>query len=232
MADVDSSPRRTVAQICAAAGLSVEGTGLSGADLTPPAYFDRLAAQGQYARAIRFLAHALPKRAAVWWGCLCVWHTARPDPTDLVAAVLRGALHWLQDPAEETRRAVERPARTLTLRQPAGCLGMAVFWSGGSMSAPHLPVVAPRPFLTARAVAGAVLTAAARPESFAARQQLRREFLAIGRRVAEGRSLWTSRGEPARPAVSPPETNGRPEAGNVLAAAEVDLVAPVNEVVP
>jgi hypothetical protein len=171
----------------------------------------------------------------VWWGCLCVWHVVRPDPPDDVAAILHAALRWLQDPLEENRRALERPARALSPREPAGCLGMAVFWSGGSMAAPHLPVVAPNPFLTARAVAGAVLTAAARPEVFAVRQQLRREFLAIGRQVAEGKNLWTPPREPDRLAAGMAETEGKRADGRLLqvapAATEPVLPAAVSEVV-
>ena len=105
MADQASSPRLDAAAICSAAGFpegSLEG---ADADRTPSEYFDQLVSQEQYVKAVQFLAHALPKRAAVWWGCLCVWHVARPEPPELVATVLRGALRWVLEPSEENRRA-------------------------------------------------------------------------------------------------------------------------------
>ena len=46
----------------------------------PRAYFQALVGQGLYRDAVQFAAHWLPKPAAVWWGCLCVWASARPNP--------------------------------------------------------------------------------------------------------------------------------------------------------
>ena len=34
----------------------------------------------EYTDAVRFLAHALPKREAVWWACLCVRKAAGANP--------------------------------------------------------------------------------------------------------------------------------------------------------
>src|SRR5438105_3542307 len=48
-------------------------------DLTPWQFLGRLLANEKYPDAIRFLVHMLPKRRAVWWGCLCVRSVSRPD---------------------------------------------------------------------------------------------------------------------------------------------------------
>jgi hypothetical protein len=36
----------------------------------------RLEARGFLVEAARLVAHALPKREAVWWACMCAAHTA------------------------------------------------------------------------------------------------------------------------------------------------------------
>src|SRR5262249_59914719 len=48
---------------------------------------DHLEAAGFLTEATRLIAHALPKREAVWWACMCAIHTAPADlpPADRVA---------------------------------------------------------------------------------------------------------------------------------------------------
>ncbi len=41
-----------------------------------PEALDRLTAGGFLIEATRLVAHALPKREAVWWACMCAIHTA------------------------------------------------------------------------------------------------------------------------------------------------------------
>jgi hypothetical protein len=189
---------RTAAEICRDLDLQDPARRLLSPDLTPRQFFERLVEQQEYADAVRFLAHALPKRLAVWWGCLCVWHVYRLEPPESVAAALDAALAWVLDPSEEHRRAAEAPAMVAELKSPAGCLAMAACWSGGSMAPPDLPVVPTPPDLTARLVGGAVLLAAAQraPRLDAFYQQ----FLALGRDVARGKN---------RPAASRGRTGSR-----------------------
>lgn len=159
-------------------------------ELSTPEFFDILVNNEEWTDAIRFLAHALPKRAAIWWGSLCVWHVYQPAPTEPVRRVLEAAAAWVRQPDECNRRLAEAALRVAGTGTPAGCLGMAVFWSGGSITPVGLPAVEPPPFVTARAVAGAVLLAAAGAGESAQRIQCRREFLAVGRDVARGRNRW------------------------------------------
>lgn len=139
---------------------------------------------------MRFLAHALPRRTAIWWGCLCLWQVARPEPAEAMRAALAVAVRWVQEPSEDNRRAADAPARAAGLGTAARCLAKAVFWSGGSLAPPHFPPVVPKPFLTAKAVAGAVLLAAAHSGPADVRRLRRREFLAVGREVAVGKVPW------------------------------------------
>jgi hypothetical protein len=186
---------RTVEEICQGIELRGDARRLLHDDLTPPEFFDLLVEKQQYNDAIRFLAHALPKRLAIWWGCLCLWQQSRPGPEAKTAAVLAAACRWVFEPTEANRRAAEAPGRSAGLDSAAGCLGMAIFWSGGSMGRADLPLVPPPATLAHQALAGAVLLAAATSGPAKVRGLRRREFLALGRDVAAGRALWFE-GEP------------------------------------
>jgi hypothetical protein len=154
----------------------------------PREYFERLCREEQYDLAIEFLAHALPARAAAWWGCLCLWNVARPAPPPPVDAALAAALGWVLDPTEEQRRAAESAAADAD-DLPAGHLAQAVFFSGGSLIAPNLPVVEPPPFHAQRAVAGAILLAAG--QTALARDEQLRMFCNWGADVADGKIHWS-----------------------------------------
>lgn len=168
------------------------GRSLLEAGQSPTKFFDLLVAREECADAIRFLAHALPKRVAIWWGCLCLWHVSRPAPAGDVASVLDAAVRWVHEPSEHCRRAAEKAGRVAGIDTPAGCLGLAIFWSGGSMAPAGSPTVAPAPRLTARVLAGGLIMAAARAGKIHQRVLCRREFLALGRELACGRNLWTA----------------------------------------
>ena len=153
--------------------------------LTPRQFFDALAAVPALADdAIRFLAVALPKREAVWWGVLCV-KEALPTPVDVDARAIACAEGWAKEPSEGHRRSAETAANAAGYGTAAGSLAAAVFWSGGSIAPANLPPVAPREELTGVAVAGAVLLASAGardgPEAAKAR------FVALGAEVAAGK---------------------------------------------
>ncbi len=135
--------------------------------------------------AVRLAAHALPKREAVWWACMCA--RAVPDPalapTDLAA--LDAAERWVRRPDEAARRTAEAAAHKTQFRSPEAWAAMGAFWSGGSMAPEGQPVVPPAEHLTGVAVAGAVVLSAVRvrPE----RQEARfLRFLDAARDIAAG----------------------------------------------
>src|SRR5262245_56949863 len=188
---VHGVPHRSAAAVGATIDFRGSGRALLRDDLTPRQFFDLLVEKEEFEDAIRFLAHALPKRAAVWWGCLCLWQESRPEPVAPVRAAIEAAVRWVLEPSDDNRRTADAPARAAGIDTAAGCLAKAVFWSGGSLLPPHLPPVLPKPFLTAKAVAGAVLLAAAHSGTADVRRLRRREFLTIGREVAGGKNRWT-----------------------------------------
>lgn len=179
----------TAAEICARFPLGDEAKQRLDAGMTPRQFLERLIEGRHDTDAVRFLAHALPKREAVWWACLCARRVAGADPAPAVEEALQAAERWAADPSEENRRAALPRAEAAGWGTPAGCAAAASFWSGGSLSPPDLPAVPPGDDLTAQGVAGAVLLATVATDPARAPENLR-AFLALGSAVADGTNRW------------------------------------------
>lgn len=147
--------------------------------------FTALVAAGCHTEASRLLAHALPRREAVWWACMCARHTA---PAALPAPdrrALEAAEAWVFRGEDKDRRAGFEQAQEGNFASPEAWAAVAAFWSGDSMAPPGQAPVPPAPHLAGAAVAGSVLLAAVRdaPERREARL---RQFLDSGREIAGG----------------------------------------------
>jgi hypothetical protein len=195
----------TAADVCKNFELKDDARPLLKGGQTPREFLDVLLAHKKHAAAIDFLAHALPPREAVWWGCLCLQQATRSALPPVEMDAEKAAARWVLDPSEENRKAAQGPGEAAKVGTPAGCLAMAAAWTGGSLAppipqvhakAPPIPPVPPGPFLPARAVAGAVLLAAAKAEP-ARIVDTQRLFVELGIGVAEGRFVW--------PDVKPPK---------------------------
>lgn len=127
----------------------------------PPADFIRLLLKNnQFFAAIKFIAHALPKREAIWWACLAVKKSlADPAPAPQLGA-LNAAEQWVIAPSEEKRLQAKAWSEKTGQKSAASWVATAVFWSGGSMAKPGEPDIMPPPCLYAHAVAGAISMAA------------------------------------------------------------------------
>lgn len=146
---------------------------------------DRLEAAGFLLEASRLLAHALPKREAVWWACMCAAHTAPADLPELDRQARETAEHWVRQQTDPLRRTAMQQAEAGGFTTPEAWAAVAAFWSGDSMAPEGQPAVPPAPHLTGTAVAGAVALAAARDAP--ARQATRlKRFLESGRNIAAG----------------------------------------------
>lgn len=178
--------------------------------LTPRAYFERLLQNGHLAEARRILAHTLPKRRALWWACLCAQDAYQDDLPQSVARAIEVVTRYVRDPSEPNRREAERVGRSLPPNRLEGCLAMAVFFSQGSVSLPHLPMVPPRPFVTGRLVGVCVYLASVTRSAAHYKDHLR-QYLAVGVDIARGQNLWQDPGnepkriDPASPASVPNE---------------------------
>ena len=182
---VSARPVRGAADLAKPLALSDAAKALLTPEHTPRQYFDVLAAQPALAEdAIRFLAVALPKRESVGWALACV-RAAVPKPSPAEAKAIASAEAWVKDPSEVNRRACGNAAEGAGHGTAPGCLANAAFWSGGSLSAPHLPPAPPRDDLTAIAVTAAVLLAAVIDPANAPAHRSR--FVALGADIASGR---------------------------------------------
>lgn len=146
---------------------------------------DALLAAGRMADALRLIAHALPKREAVWWACMCARAVPALEPNPLDAEALVAAELWVRRPDEPSRRGTMEVAQKGGFRSAESWAAVAAFWSGGSMSAEGQPEVLPPGHLTGVAVVGAIMMAAVRhkPERAAARFA---RFVAAARDIAAG----------------------------------------------
>jgi hypothetical protein len=139
--------------------------------------------------AVRFVAHALPKREAVWWALLCAREAAGDAPSADVRAALDATDVWVRHPADEQRRAAMAAAQKATFQTAAGCAGLAAFLSGGSLSVPGQPEVPPGPFLTAKAVTGGVSIASIGVDPKTAPERFRR-YVEQGLHIGDQAGAW------------------------------------------
>ena len=176
---------RSAAELCSKFELTPAGRALLGDAMSPEQFLDALVAGGLYADAIAFLTRALPKREAVWWACTCARETTMPEPPERVDAALQAAEAWVYKPNEERRREAQGAAEAAGFDSPESWAAVAAFWSGGSITPPDAPAVAPADDMTAKAVAGAVMLAAVRREPERADERYRL-FIEKGRDIADG----------------------------------------------
>lgn len=111
-----------------------------------------------------FIAHALPMRESIWWSAN-VLELRWDDWNDLERNTLEQCKKWVLEPQEPQRRLIEQRIAILGHSCAVGWLAQAVFWNGNnSITAIDQPVVLPVAYLYAKAVSGAVNTAALVPE--------------------------------------------------------------------
>lgn len=188
-AELTKVAAKTAAEIWAQYEPSAATTGFRRNGQTPRQFVDLLIQAGQYLDAIDFLAHALPKREAVWWACLGVRHALGTELPPQSFAALKAAVEWVLEPDEPRRRAAEAAGEAADFSTPAGCAALAVFGSGGSLTPANLPEVPPEPFMTAKAVAGSVAMASLQCEP-PTLPDLQRELVELGLAIAEGKVTW------------------------------------------
>ncbi|MGG5820956.1 DUF6931 family protein [Falsiroseomonas sp. HW251] len=150
----------------------------------PAEAMDCLAAAGFLSEAVKIAAHALPKREAVWWACMCARHTAPKDVPSL-EAICQAAEAWVRSQTEDARYAAFRLAEANGLDTPEAWAAVGAFWSGDSMSAPEAPKVPPAPHLAGLAVAGSVNLSSIRGDVLLRDARVAR-FLDSARDIARG----------------------------------------------
>jgi hypothetical protein len=179
---------QTTEQLGSVCGLGDEARLLLRPGLPPREFVSLLMEHGHFADAARFVAHALPKREAVWWAWVCARRMPGPPPSPAAKASLDAAEKWIAQPTEENRRAAMAAAEAAGFDTAAGCASLAAFLSGPSLAPPEAPAVPPGPYESAKVVAGAITLAAVKEPEKAAENF--RAFLQQGLDVTARIKLW------------------------------------------
>ncbi len=163
--------------------------------------------------AVQVVAHALPRREAVWWACLCADHTSPADLAEGDRVARHAAEEWVRFHTDLLRRRSMDRAEEAGFRTPECWAAVAAFWAEGSLAPLGKPTVTPAPHLTGTAVTAALRISSVRGDPAKEKPRLRL-FLRSGRKIASG--------EPGRSAEETFTTAQAPEA-------EVRHVAPACE---
>jgi hypothetical protein len=105
------------------------------ANWTPAAYLDRLLEHDLPRDARHFLAHALPRRRALWWACLCARDVREFAAEPALSYMIDIAAQFVRSPAESTRREAERVMKSHALNSFTSQLAAAVFLPAGDSHA-------------------------------------------------------------------------------------------------
>lgn len=198
----DPADIATAAELCTACRIRLKPLAKTLLDEhdTPQEFYRALRQHDCLADARRILAHALPKRRALWWGCLVSSDLNRHEPVSAIEQVLPDVIQYVTRPNEASRRLALEMGKRVGVNTLAGTLAMATFFSAGSVSLPGLPEVPPRPFVTGRLIGVTVYLASVMRDAAHYKDHLR-AYLDIGELVAQGQLLWH-----AEHAVQPPDT--------------------------
>lgn len=175
----------TAAEICANFQLDDAARKLLRDGMNPQDFVTALIEKKRYIDAIDFMAHALPVREGIWWGCLCLQHACGDnlEPPDRIAAT--AAVEWLMRPTEQNRAAAKAPGLAAEPVSPAGALAMAASLTGGSIHPPELPFKPPPPFAPQGAVARAVKLASIKGDPVLI-AKMQRSYVELALEVAAG----------------------------------------------
>jgi hypothetical protein len=155
---------RAPADLAAVAKLGKEAMALLTPELSHRAFVQKMTDAGQHQDAVRYIAHALPKREGVWWAWVTAKRAAGPEPAPKIKESLDATEKWIAQPTDPNRRTAFEKAEAADLGTPAGCTGAAAFFAGESMAPPNVQAVPPGEFDTAKAIAGAVMMAVVEKE--------------------------------------------------------------------
>jgi len=175
----------TAAEICARFPLTREVRALMQDGMGPLPFIDALMAQKQYIAGIEFLAHALPPREALWWGCLCFQHACGSEMAAADKAAVTAAVQWMLRPGDTTRGAAKVPAEAAGPASVAGILAMAAYQTGPGFASPGGPSVPVPPFAAARSIANAVKLACTKSDP-ARIIETQKSYVELGVGVAAG----------------------------------------------
>lgn len=168
------------AQLAAEAGLPPDQRPAAG--VAPAAWVAQLKQAGNLQLAVKIIGLALPRMEAIAWAAAVVGDGVDQHSLPVARRLLLDAtLRWLDDPSDEHRWSLYHSAEKGEDDWPEKLLGLAAFFSGGSIGPEEIEPILPAPFLTGELASGAVLLAAASASNPAAGLAM---ALALGEQVA------------------------------------------------
>ncbi len=156
---IAKTPDSPLRQLCERAKVGDAAKALLTGEPSTKEFIAQLVEKELFRDAIRLIAHLLPKREAIGWGCLCVRHILATQKDMALPNVQIAAERWVSTPNEENRWAAKQTADKEDPKTPSGLLAMAVFFAGPSMAPPNLQAVPPPEYAASEVVAGAVVLA-------------------------------------------------------------------------
>lgn len=191
-----------VAQVTSVAELEPPAQALQRPAFGPREYLSALIEEEHFADAVKFLAHLLPRREAVWWAWMCAKKGLGKAPVREEHAALAATEKWIAEPTDDNRRATLEAANAATLESPAGCAALGAFLAGGSLAPAGMAEVPPPRYAAAKAVFGSLVFSAVTVEPEKAPEKFRK-FLDYGLELADRIELWDSLDRAARAAGAP-----------------------------
>jgi hypothetical protein len=157
----------------------------------PQAYFDALRDEGRGDVAALVMASSLPRHEAIAWVTKALPNPSEDDPDYRSRRlILDAARRWVDEPDDVNRRAVYALAESADTQWPETLLGLAIFFSGGSIAPEDLDPVTADPSVSAHLAAAALQTAAI--EQLPADNGVLARALDLGNQVAiRGREALT-----------------------------------------
>ncbi len=136
--------------------ISPEARELIAAEMTPVGLFTQLLNEELDADARRVLACAMPRRRALWWGCLTAWDALGKLAEGTPARVLRGVASYVAQPCDEHWRDVAGAGRGVKRASLLGCLIYGTYVAHGTVCPPGKPRVPAPPHVFGRLIESAV----------------------------------------------------------------------------
>jgi len=164
----------------------------------PAELFEELLAADLDPDARRVLACALPRRRALWWGCLYAWDALGKLAAGTGAEALRAVAAYVAQPCDEHWRDVARIGRNVKRASLLGCLIYGTFVAHGTVCPPDKPRVPAPPHVFGRLIESAVYLAAVSKDVRQYRRHLR-AYLLLGRQLAGGPPPWNHAVSPGEP---------------------------------
>lgn len=178
----------TAEDVCVRFDVPGEAKALLRSGIEPLQFLEALAAKKLYIAGIDFLAHALPPREGIWWGCLCFQHACGNEMSAADKAAVTAAVQWVLQPNDHSRGAAKVQAEAAGPASVAGVLAMAAYQTGPGIAVPGGPLIPAPLFGTAKSVANAVKLACTKSDP-ARIIQTQKSYLELGTGVAAGRFM-------------------------------------------